>query len=490
VLKGQDVVLHHPQLQYVFADSIAKVRTAHSVFAPYIVAENAYNQYFYGDTLSHHFIKKTSVRFTVDADPVVDASFLYDQQSGDFLPQFGLGMRLSGNLGNKVGWDFSGEILHQAFAKAVTDSISALNLVPGFDNELATNGRWATFGMLRGSAWWNANRYMTFKAGNDKQFWGDGHRSLFLSENAAAYPYVQMDIHLWKIKYVFQTLFLRDLEYGQGSARSPKYISMHQLNYSVCNRLDVYAFEALVWCKEDSLRYRNIDMHYLNPFIFFRPVEYNVGSPDNMLFGAGGRLRIFQKTYLYGQLLLDEFRMKELVANNGWWGNKYGVQAGFKTYGLTRKYPSILLLEINHVTPFTYSHTSSMENYGYLRSPLAHPRGTNFDEALMVFRMSLNRRHSLHFTSVVSRFGTNIPGENDGGDIYAGMWMFKNLYGNKTGQGVTTYEAEQSLQYSYLVSPAWRLNAFFTISSLERRLNGTTTVYPSVNFGLKTLLYQ
>ena len=71
-----------------------------------------------------------------------------------------------------------------------------------------------------------------------------------------------------------------------------------------------------------------------NPNIFFRPIEYNIGSSDNSFFGVNLKATIFKKHILYSQLILDEFLLEEIRNNNGWWANKYGFQFGYKSFDL------------------------------------------------------------------------------------------------------------------------------------------------------------
>jgi hypothetical protein len=89
---------------------------------------------------------------------------------------------------------------------------------------------------------------------------------------------------------------------------------------------------------------------------------------------------------LYGQLMLDEFVFSELVTNNqGWWANKYGIQAGLKyidAFGIDHL---DLQAEYNQVRPYTYTHRDSSAYYAHYDTPLAHPLGANFKE--LIFKL-------------------------------------------------------------------------------------------------------
>lgn len=334
-------------------------------------------------------------------------------------------------------------------------------------------------------------QWLTFRLGNDKHFIGDGYRSLLLSENAAAYPFLETKLAVWKIQYNHQINVLSDLLPGRGSERFTKYISNHTLQYRVSPRIHIYLFEAVIWRETDSAKhYRGFDITYLNPFIFYRPAEFNIGSPDNVIKGFGGRIRIGKRNFLYSQLMLDEFRLKEIKANNGWWANKYAYQLGFKTYGLFKHKPSLLQFEYNHCRPFTYAHTLSLQNYGYLNRPLAHPQGSNFREFAGVFRVSFPKNWSMHLTGSYLVYGNNPPGLNLGADIYSPQKTFTKTNGNYTGQGIAVKQLNCAMVLSRMIVPAWRLHAFGEIHLRGEQSLGKTTMDPLVRFGVSTLLYE
>ena len=41
--------------------------------------------------------------------------------------------------------------------------------------------------------------------------------------------------------------------------------------------------------------------------MFFRPVEYGIGSSDNSFFGGGIKIKLPKKVLLYQHFILDEF---------------------------------------------------------------------------------------------------------------------------------------------------------------------------------------
>ena len=218
------------------------------------------------------------------------------------------------------------------------------------------------------------NKYILFSAGKGKNFFGDGYRSLLLSDFAPSYPYIRIESEFWNVKYV--NLYSMHEDHYNGS-KNKKFSSAHILSWNITKGINLSIFESVVWAGKDSLEQRNFDVNYLNPIIFFRPVEYSIGSADNSFLGANLKVRIFKKHIFYGQLILDEFLLKELKSGDGWWANKYGFQFGYKVFDLFNVQGLGAQIEYNEVRPFTYSHVSSLQNYGHMNQSLAHPLESN-----------------------------------------------------------------------------------------------------------------
>jgi hypothetical protein len=484
--QAQIVTLHHPEIQYLFEDSLVEQSYYHSALKPIEITWKTYDSVMHIRNTFNLYKGYKPLRIL----PVIDASTSFEKEGNQWLYQFGQGIYTSGMLGKKAGFEFSAVLSEQKFNTAYSGMLDSLKLVPGYNRYLWSNGTQAGYLSIRGFIYWKPIKWLTLKAGNDKNFIGDGFRSLLLSENAAAYPFFQTQLKIWKINYTQQVMVMRDLIYGFNSQRFTKYASQHTLSLNVDKRLSLYIFETVIWRKQDSLRHRGFDITYLNPFLFFRPIEYNQGSPDNVLMGLGGKYRVGGKNFLYAQLLLDEFNIKEVRANNGWWANKYGYQLGIKCYGIFHSVPSLFQLEYNHVRPFTYSHTSSLQNYGYLTRSLAHPQGSNFREIICIIRAEVSPKYSIHTRFSFTQYGSDPAGLNYGSDIYKNQWTYTKFTGNYTTQGVLNNITSGEIMVSRVIMPAWRLNAFILTDLTIQKTEGKTTFVPVIQLGIHTLLYE
>ena len=294
---------------------------------------------------------------------------------------------------------------------------------------------------LEGYASYSPNHIFNFQTGYGRNFIGEGYRSMLLSDYANNYPYFKISTKVWKLKYtnlysmqfdtdLYSTLFNTNGETPPFSTFNSKFSSSHYLSLNIGRRLNVGLFESVIWRGRDSTYNRSFDVNYLNPVIFFRPVEYSVGSPDNVLLGLNMSYILFKGNLVYGQLLLDEFLLKEIRAGNGWWANKYGVQLGIKSFYKKFNYQ----FEINTARPYTYTHSAIEQNYGHFNLPLAHPLGANFEEYLGILRYRFDNIQ-LEGVLIYGRIGSPLALENNGSYIFRSNQDRENEYGNKTLQG-------------------------------------------------------
>jgi hypothetical protein len=210
------------------------------------------------------------------------------------------------------------------------------------------------------------------------------------------------------VKYVNLFTAMSDIRGAGGdiSKFQRKYASMHYLSWNASPRINVFLFEAIVWSAGDDKYPRGFDVNYLNPIIFYRPVEYNIGSPDNALLGGGFNIKVGKKVLTYAQLMLDEMVLEQVRSGNGWYANKQGVQLGaiardaFRVKGLS------LRGEWNFVRPFMYTHSDTRQNYAHFGQPLAHPYGSNFQEVL-IHVDRLDRRWTYGWRGSMAWLGTD-----------------------------------------------------------------------------------
>ena len=400
------------------------------------------------------------------------------------------GLQTSAWLGKNIAFSLTYSYIAFKPSNEVKLFSDSTGFVPHFGKADISN-EYTLLHNVTGSVSWQVADFMNLQIGRDKSFWGDGYRSLLLSDNSNAFPFLKGTVNIWKVKYVILYSFLKERKFSDNnSPLENKYSASHILSWNIGKRLNFNMFETVIWKGKDSLGNRGFDVNYLNPIIFYRPVEFSLGSPDNVIMGFGGRLRLFKTTHLYGQFLLDEFKLSELKANKGWWANKFGIQAGIKTFNLFGIKNLYTLCEVNVVKPFTYSHTSYMDNYGNYSQPLAHPLGANFAEGIANIRYQKNR---WKLNSIVEVYinGVDYDTINAGNNIYRSYLDNVNEYGNKLFQGDKHKITSIEITVGYILNPKWQLSARIGFRRIMEHLYNHTsfnTYQNTIFFGLYTAI--
>jgi hypothetical protein len=280
-------------------------------------------------------VKVTRPNYALTLDPLMNFEYGKANGAADASWINTRGFLVGGHIGKKVSFSTS-FYENQAMFNDYRDSlIREISVVPGQGAPKRFNETGHDYAFSDAWVAVTPSAYFSFQLGYGKNFIGDGYRSLLLSDNAFNYPYFKITTTVWNIKYWLMWAQFQDLtvDYPYGIPNDKKWGAFHFLDYAVTPWLNLGLFEAIIWQNADSTGYRGFDVHYLNPIIFWRPVEFAVGSPDNVVMGGNMRLTLLKRHTFYGQVTIDEFYFDEMKNfNDGYWGNKFGIQAGFKAY--------------------------------------------------------------------------------------------------------------------------------------------------------------
>lgn len=318
----------------------------------------------------------------------------------------------------------------------------------------------------RGSVTWNVTKYINMQFGYDKNFIGNGYRSLMLSDFGNNYLFFKINTRIWKINYtnLFTELFPA-YERRTDRLLPRKYMTLHHFSINATKWLNVGLLESVVFGRRD-----HFDFSYLLPVIFLRSIEQQNGSPDNANIGFDFKANIAKKIQLYGQVMFDEFKLAELRAGNGWWANKQAVQLGGKyvdAFGISNL---DLQGELNFIRPFTYSHYDSTAGYNHYNQPLAHPLGANVREAIGIIRYQPVNKLYLTAKAIYWEQGLDSAGFNFGSNtlllnkaVFEGGRRLRD-YNYSIGSGRKSH----AVNGSFLASYELKENLFIDASALYR----------------------
>ena len=402
------------------------------------------------------------------------------------------GLKIETEIGNKIHLktEFNAGTLREP---NFTDTlVGSTKVIQGLGIAYLSNKNKAySYQNFSGYVSYSPKSFVNFQLGKDKLFLGDGYRSLLLSDVAFNYPFFKTSLRFLNFQYNVWYSWFNNIQDANGIKTNfkNKYGTFHYLSWNATKNISLSFFENVIFQGTDTTRSRGFDPNYLNPVVFFRPVEYSLGSSDNSMIGLNLSIRFLKKFKWYTQVVLDEFYLKEIRARNGWWANKQGIQIGLKhinTFGVKNLTTQI---EYNWVRPYTYTHGSPDQSYTHFNQALAHPFGANFKETILI---STYRKNKFYISAkiILAEIGKDsTQNSNVGQDIFLSYTTRNNEYGNFTGQGINTTFVHAELKLSYLIIPDWNLKietAF--IQRILKNENGFDRRTPFIYVALKTNL--
>ncbi|SMO61597.1 hypothetical protein [Solitalea koreensis] len=421
----------------------------------------------------------------------------------DFLPDFQIGKESGNNqtlwlntrgfyLGGSIGKNFSfyttfyeNQGVFPAYVKSFADSN---RVIPGQGEVRPYGNGGFDYAYSAGRLSYTPSKFFNFDLGYDRNFLGDGYRSLLLSDVTTPYPYFKVTTTVGPLRYWVmwsQLIDMRAPQFSYDTGYRKKWGVFHYLDWNVSKKVSIGLFENIIWQDADSTGKRGFDWSYMNPFIFLRPVEFANGSPDNAMVGINAKYKVLKKTSVYGQFFLDEFKESELFSDKGWWANKWGAQIGFKSFDIFKVNNLYAQGEFNTIRPYTSSSRTSLINYGHYNQPLGHPWGANFRELLGIINYTWQR---FDFRGQLSygNYGLDAPGDNFGKNIFLSYDTRESDYENHIGQGIFTHLYFGDFKTSYIFNPKYNLRLELGLAYRREKNDLADNKATIISFGLRS----
>jgi len=397
------------------------------------------------------------------------------------------GFQFGGNVGKQFSFYTSGYENQAVFSNYYNSFVDKNQVVPGQAGGDKLNKPTKDYAYVTALISYTPNKHLNFALGYDKNFIGDGYRSMLLSDNTAPYSFFRMRASLGSVQY--QTVFAYMLDPGAEKLTTDrrlgdrgKWTAMHYVDWNATKKFSIGFFQAVTWADAQVEGKRGFDFNYVHPFIFLRSVEgANSTSPDKMRLGFNLKYEALKKTTIYGQFMFDEFTAKEIFAGNGYWANKWALQIGFKGSDLFKVNNLNYLAEFNTARPYTYSHFDRLSNYSSMNQALAHPLGANFREVVSQLNYTY-KRWDFSGEAMYARYGLDPDGLNYGGDIFKTYDTRVSEYGNSIGQGIGTNLYYAEAKVAYVLNPKYNLR--IELGGIFRKESNTVS---QTNTGLFTI---
>jgi hypothetical protein len=416
------------------------------------------------ETPSHMFAVNT-VPLTMRVEPLLNLQYGHANDGTGSIYLNTRGILVRGNIGKRIGFYSFLTDNQERDPAYVRDFVNQYHAVPG-------EGFYKNYGRMgydyfdvRGGISFRASEYLNFQFAYDKLFIGNGYRSLFLSDFSNNYLFLRMNTRLWKLHYEMIVAETIQSVPQIGREMKPKnYMVMHHLSTQLFPWLNLGLYENIM---EDGQK-NGLQLSYLNPVIFYRAVESQLGAAGKANIGIDLKSNITRDIQLYSQLLVNEFHIKEIMHyGRGAWVNKQALQVGGKYMDAFKIKNLDLQLEANWIRPFTYMNFDSITNLTHYNQPLAHPLGANVEEYIALARYQPLPKLYLTAKLDYYRKGLDSAGENMGSNIFRTYNNRPRDYGFYIGTGIPVKSVTAGLTASYELFE----NMFLDFSGTYRTYN-------------------
>ncbi len=431
-----------------------------------------------------HFFSVRDKLLSMEIDPVLNLQYGNANDGTGNMYTNTRGILIRGSIDKKIGFYTYLSDNQEKNPLYVRDFVATQNAVPGvgFYKPYGKDGKAFDYFDFRGGISFNVAKYIHVQYAYDKLFIGNGYRSLFVSDFSNDYLFLRLNTRLWKLKYemiIAETM--QSVPQIERQAKRKNYMAIHHLSIQATKWLNVGLYENIM---EDGAN--GLQLSYLNPLIFYRATESNLGIAGKASIGLDFKATIARNVQLYSQVFINEFHIHEILHyGDGSFANKQALQAGGKYINAFNVKNLDLQMEYNLIRPFTYTNFDSVTNNTHYNQPLAHPLGASVKELIFIARYQPLPR--LYLTGKIINFkqGLDSAGVNMGGDIFRSYNSRSRNFGYFIGTGIPVKSTTASLNISYEIFE----NAFLDFNTTHRSYNvlgqqNSSVLFYSVGFRL------
>lgn len=380
-------------------------------------------------------------------------------------------IEIKGDIGKKLSFYSSFRENQAKFQPHVYNWSWNRLVVPGQGALKKNNNNISTFDFSSASAYlsYTPINWINIQIGQDKNFIGEGHRSLFLSDNSANYPFAKFSFTYKNFKYVTMFTEFRDFSGAYYWYHTKKHGAFNYLSYNYKNRFELGLFEGAIYQTTDTTAgyYNKFNADFFIPIIGVRTAVNGFASNNNIIAGINAKLKITNFIQAYGQLAIDD-------PSQGKTSYQGGVKIFDVLYGKLKGHKLYLQSEYNLARPRTYSHENiKYQTWSHYNQELAHPAGSDFSEILLLAKYSYKS-----FFINYDYSWLNLNNKNTFSDIY----MLDNF--NYLMMPSSDTISHNTITAGYIVNKRTNLQIYASVDFRTENNNKTKFIL----FGLKTAL--
>jgi len=420
-------------------------------------------------------IHDSASKFYCTIDPLFNfqASINHSDSNKKYI-QNTRGILVQGNIGNHFAFSSTFWENQASFPPYLNQFIQESYVVPGYGRTKSFGANEYDFSMSEAYLSFSPSSHFNFQGGYGKNFIGDGYRSLLLSDNSFAYPYIRITTTYWHLQYTNLYTQFQDPFANPGTTVGNiegviqrKAGAFQYLSWNIVPQVELGVFQGIIWTAADPYNHQSFNAYYFNPVIGVSALRYGLNNTNNVLLGSTLKYKINKNFMAYGQLLIDK-----LPSNGNMHSiyNQTGYQAGIKYFNKFGEFQ----LEYNQVRPYAYSSKDSLQNYSHYDQALGDPLGANFRELIGI--MHLRYHHfSLNLQGNYALEGLDSASSNYGNNIF--LPTPTNTGNVAMLQGIKSTLTYMDAHISYLMNP--RTNMNFTIGVSRRALSNDVYKEPT-----------
>lgn len=392
------------------------------------------------------------------------------------------GILLKANIGDKLSV-MSSLYENQAFFPAYIHNYIKQSLVaPGEGRVKIFKQHGYDFAIASGYISFTPIKRLNFVFGHDKNFIGDGYRSLLLSDNSFNYPFFKITSLWWKGRIQYSTNYASLQSLSRIPAGSTpealfenKAATFHYLSIILHRRLQIGFFEGIIWQRRDSAGSLPFNYNFINPVLGVNTAILGFGKSNNSVMGINLKTKLTNSISLYGQGMYDK-------------PGRFGFQAGVDYFDCFTIKNLNIQAEYNMVTPWSYTSTFTLQNYSHNNQALAHPKSAGFKEVLSI----INYRWMDFWAEYKTVFSVSAFHAETGGNIFTSDSM---EYAVKTE--IARPPAQllyMDFKFGYLVNPKTNMNIMtgmiYRVNELPYGYENTRYLYVAFRTALTNLYYD
>lgn len=299
------------------------------------------------------------------------------------------GFRVKGDVGPKVSFQTMFHENQGVVPQHILRNARRLGVMSGQGRVKVRNVRNLDFGWSQANVSYSPTQWLNVQLGNGKHFVGHGYRSVLLSDNSISAPYLKfsaltpdrrLQYTTWNTRLMHGVTQSDRLPTGDASESLFRWMRARFNHLALrLGRVELGLFEATLFRNIDEDGVRPFDPLELNPVIGINSLVNGFDGDHKSLVGFDLRVKVVDKVFVYGQLATD--RLED---------PRFAWQAGFRLFDVVRR-DIHLQVEYNVSDPSMYMHDPEFSAYLHAGLPLAHPRGTNFQELVAILDVGFNR---------------------------------------------------------------------------------------------------